>query len=148
MQQMDKLRSLLTKIVTRETITYIIFGILTTVVSYVVGTLCYYTLPIALDELLNVVSNCISWVCAVTFAYITNKLYVFQSKEWSASILKHEIPSFLGARVFSLVVELFFMWVLVDCLGLMYAIGKILINVVVVILNYLFSKLFIFRHKK
>ena len=145
---MDKLRSLFAKIVTRETVTYIIFGILTTVVSYVVGTLCYYTLPIAPNELLNLVSNCISWVCAVTFAYITNKLYVFQSKEWSAAVLKHEIPSFLGARVFSLVVELFFMWVLVDCLGLMYAIGKILINVVVVILNYLFSKLFIFRHKK
>lgn len=132
--------------INRETILYVIFGVLTTVVSYVVGLLCYYTLPLE-AALLNLVSNCISWVAAVAFAFVTNKIFVFESKSWSAGVLLHEVPTFLSARLLSLGVELLGMWLLVDCARIPYAVSKILMNVLVILINYVLSKLVIFKKK-
>lgn len=141
----EKIRRFL---INRETILYVVFGVLTTVVSYVVGLLCYYTLPLAPESpLLNLVSNCISWVAAVIFAFITNKIFVFESKSWSAKVLLHEIPTFLSARLLSLGVELLGMWLLVDCAHILYEISKLLMNVLVILINYVLSKLVIFKKK-
>lgn len=144
---LDRLPAPLRKFfINRETILYVVFGVLTTVVSYVVGLACYYTLPLE-SALLNVISNCISWVAAVVFAFITNKIFVFESKSWAASVLLHEIPTFLSARLLSLGVELLGMWLLVDCAHIPYAISKILMNVLVILINYVLSKLVIFKKK-
>ena len=100
------------------------------------------------------------FVAAVIFAYLTNKRYVFESRSWDAATLKREIPSFLGARLASFGLEELLLWIAKDLIrvgrwslvilgltlgGLMIA--KILISVIVVVLNYIFSKFFIFKQK-
>ena len=77
--------------INRETILYVVFGVLTTVVSYVVGLLCYYTLPLE-AALLNLVSNGISWVAAVAFAFVTNKIFVFESKAGQRACCSMRFP--------------------------------------------------------
>ena len=135
-------------LVNKETILYVVFGVLTTVVSYAVGMLCYYTLPIPSDSpMLNLTANCISWLAAVAFAFVTNKKFVFESKSWSGRVLLLEIPTFLSARLLSLGVELLGMWLLVDCAHVWYGVAKIGMNVLVILINYVLSKLVIFKKK-
>ena len=109
------------------------------------------------------ISNVLAWIFAVAFAYVTNKLFVFESKSWEGKVLAKEIPSFVAARLFSLGVEELGLIIFVNFLhfdskvfhiplinfdlsGEMTA--KIILAVVVVILNYFFSKLVIFKKKK
>lgn len=140
----------------KEVITYIIFGILTTAVNFVIFKLG----NILLGEDLYLVSNIIAWIISVVFAYITNKLWVFESKSWAAGILGKEISSFFGARVFSLLFEEAGLFLFVDLLhfdkhsistfGIAIGgkmIAKVILAVIVVILNYFFSKLVIFKKK-
>ena len=141
-----------------ELIKYIIFGGLTTVVSLV----SFKLFDFLLGEKLYLVSNIISWVLAVTFAFVTNKLWVFNSKSWQAKIVLKEAASFAGARLFSLGVEELGLWLLISVLGMgqMQAwvlfgftingnlIAKVIMQVVVVILNYVFSKFVIFKKKE
>lgn len=152
---MQKLKTLFMKY--REGILYIIFGGLTTLVNFIVLKLC----NVAMGEHLYLVSNVIAWVAAVIFAYITNKLFVFESKSMAPRVLVREILSFAGARVLSLGIEEAGLWLLVDLChmdgiswtvlgfdlgGIMIA--KLILAVVVVILNYVFSKLFIFKKNR
>ena len=115
----------------------------------------------ALGDERYLVSNVIAWFAAVIFAYITNKLWVFESKSWSIKVLLKEIPSFFAARVLSFLIEEFGLYVFVDLLSfneislkiLSFEIGgeliaKVILAVIVVILNYVFSKLVIFKKKK
>lgn len=141
-----KLTSLLYRVINRETVLYLVFGVLTTVVSYVSALIFYSTLPLD-GTALNMVSNILSWILSVSFAFVTNKLFVFQSKSWDKKRMLRELPSFVSARLLSLGVELAGMWLLVDCLLVPFALSKLLINVVVVILNYVFSKWLIFTKK-
>ena len=140
----------------KELITYVVFGGLTTVVNLVVFELC----GLVLGDEKYLISNVIAWVAAVIFAYVTNKIWVFESKSWAPKLILKEIPSFFAARVFSFVVEEAGLFVFVDLLGfseysikiLSFEIGgeliaKVILAVVVVILNYVFSKLFIFKKK-
>lgn len=160
---MDKLTKILAKLVNAETVTYVFFGVLTTIVNLI----CFKVFDLVLGDKLYLLSNAIAWVAAVVFAYVTNKLFVFESKSWSVSVLKKEIPSFLGARVLSFFIEEGGMFLFVDLLGFdrfgvsfsflkdsvatgSVAVGgkmlaKLIVAVVVVILNYFFSKLFIFK---
>lgn len=152
---MKKIKELILKY--KELIVYVIFGGLTTVVNLVVFTLCGF----ALGDERYLVSNVIAWLAAVIFAYITNKLWVFESKSWSVRVLVKEIPSFFAARVFSFLLEEFGLYVFVDLLSFKdislkiftleiggELIAKAILAVVVVILNYIFSKLVIFKRKK
>lgn len=134
----------------REMVTYLIFGVLTTVVNYVVYWLCTLILTpdIFLRDKNYLVSNVICWIAAVAFAYVTNKLFVFESRSWKPAVVVREVAAFVGARLLSLVFDMGIMFVCVSLVGMNEFIAKLFSQVVVVILNYIFSKLFIFRRKK
>lgn len=133
----------------REIIMYLIFGVSTTLVNWIV-----YTLLVSIANTDVTPANAIAWFAAVIFAYITNKLYVFESKSWKVTVLAHEIISFFGARIASGVFEIFLPALLMK-IGLDQAIfgiegfaAKLVVSVLVIVLNYIFSKLFVFKSKK
>jgi len=122
---------------------YGIFGVLTTLINFV----CYE----ALYELRgwpNVPSNIVAWVVAVLFAFVTNKLWVFQSKSLNPSVLLPELWKFAGCRLATGLMDLAIMYVGVDLLQGPSMPWKLGSNVLVILLNYIFSKLLIFRHKE
>ena len=127
-----------------EIINYLIVGGLTTVVSLGV----YYGLVLTILDPKNgfqlQVANVISWIAAVTFAYFTNRIFVFKSN--NPNMLK-EAAAFVAARIGSLLMDMGIMFLLVTVLGANDKIAKIVVQVVVTIANYVFSKLFVFRAK-
>lgn len=133
-----KLRTLFTKY--RSIITYLAFGVLTTVVNYLV----YYPLYNAAG-LSAAISNSVSWAAAVVFAYFTNKLFVFDSKTWEAKVALPEFLKFVGLRLASGVAETGLLLVFVDLLRFNGNIWKIITSILVVILNYVFSKFLVFK---
>jgi len=99
-----------------------------------------------LSESLQVfAANILSWVLAVAFAFVTNKLFVFESRTWQPGIAARELASFTGSRVFSLMAETFIIVFMVSALGSNEIIAKVVGQVVVLILNYILSKMFVFR---
>jgi len=124
----------------REVIFYLIFGVLTTVINFIV-----YIVSTRILNLDTVVSTIIAWIIAVLFAYITNKLYVFKSKQESVTKLLKEFVTFILARVFTGVLDVLIMYIFVDILTLNDILMKILSNIIVVILNYILSKIVIFK---
>ncbi len=128
------------KYLNKETISYTIFGVLTTVVDFVVFALLHYIFSIN-----EIVANTIAWIFAVATAYITNKLFVFESKSFRFSVIKHELPSFILARVFSLIITDIFL-AFASIIHLNALLAKLIISVVVIVSNYVFSKLFIFKN--
>lgn len=126
----------------RSILIYIIFGVLTTAVNYLVYIPCLNLLGLSAS-----VSNVIAWCVAVLFAFLTNKPFVFESKDWSAKTVVPEFTKFVGTRVASGLVETLILLVTVDLLGWNGNIWKLVTNVIVVILNYIGSKLLVFRKK-
>lgn len=126
----------------REQITYLIFGGLTTLVSIAVSSLFYYVI---FDKSHNILSNVISEFIAITFAYVTNKLFVFCSKTPNFKSFIKEMLSFYLFRVASTLLNIGAMYLLVDIWHLEFIVCKIIVTVVVIVLNYIFSKLFIFK---
>jgi putative flippase GtrA len=129
---------------------YLIFGVLTTVVSFLTAGISKYLLEKAgfgVDSV-STVSTVISWICAVTFAYLTNRVWVFESHASNAKEILGEAASFYGGRVLTLLVETGMMWLGYSLIGINYWVAKIIANVVVLILNYVISKIFVFRNKK
>ncbi|MBQ4068227.1 MAG: YfhO family protein [Lachnospiraceae bacterium] len=133
------MKNIFNKLLNKETFMYLIFGVLTTVVDY----LSYCLLRLA--DVNYMLANIISWVLAVVFAYITNKIFVFNSKKTDKATLFHEIISFFGARVFSLVFSLIFIYATVTLLGMDDLISKIISSIFVIVMNYFFSKKYIFK---
>lgn len=121
----------------KEIINYLIFGGLTTLISIV--TYAIFTKVFNIDYL---ISNVLSWIIAVLFAYITNKLFVFESK--SKKNIK-EITSFFFFRIVSLVMEMIILYVFVDMLSIDDLITKIIAQIIVIVSNYIFSKVFVFK---
>ncbi len=119
---------------------YGVFGVLTTVINILVYMLCFDVLHIS-----NVLSTIIAWVAAVAFAFITNKLWVFDSNEFSSSILLSELWKFISCRVLTGVIDLGIMFVGVDLMHGPSTAIKVGSNILVIILNYLLSKLVIFK---
>lgn len=119
---------------------YLIFGVLTTVVNYIVYLPCYNILCLSAS-----VSNMIAWAVAVAFAYLTNKPFVFRSHDWSAKTVVPELTKFVGSRVASGLLETLIIFVTVDCLLWNGNIMKLATSVLVVLLNYVASKLLVFR---
>ena len=124
----------------KEILLYLIFGALTTLVNFVTYFLFYNMLNVS-----NVSSTIISWAFSVIFAYITNKLFVFESKSFKANVIFREALTFFSARVISGVLDVGFMYLTVDLLLLNGSLCKLASNVFVIILNYIFSKLWIFK---
>ena len=127
----------------REGMRYLVFGALSTVVNIVVFAICA-----KLANFSTAVSNTIAWIVAVLFAYVTNKIYVFNSKSTGIKDLVREIISFFSARIVTLIIETVFLWVVIDKLGFNSILMKIISNVIVIILNFVFSKIFIFKKEK
>lgn len=123
----------------RELIDYIIFGGLTTVVNIV----AFYIL----DTLLGwsyLIANAVAIIISILFAYVTNKLFVFRTSNLNFKENVMEFLRFIGFRLVSGLADMAAMWILVDLLTVDTNISKLLTQFIVVVLNYLFSKLFIF----
>ncbi len=158
---MEKIKSIIKKLINKETVTYLVFGVLTTVVNFGVFKIFDMIFTSATEVDLTLVTNAIAWVAAVVFAYVTNKLFVFESKSWKGEVLKKEIPSFVGARLLTLGIEelgilIFITWLGFDSFVLEIFPGfalsgkmlvKIALAVIVVVVNYVFSKFIIFGKK-
>ena len=138
---MDKAKELIIKY--KEVISYLIFGVLTTVVNFIV-----YFLFARVFRVNDIISNVIAWVLSVLFAYITNKIYVFESKTTERKEIFREITSFFSCRALSGVMDVGLFALGVKLLAMNDLIMKIITQILVVILNYVFSKVFIFRKKK
>ena len=126
-----------------EVLSYLIFGVLTTAVNYLVYLPVYNLVGLS-----AALSNAIAWVVAVAFAYLTNKPFVFKSHDWSRNVVIPELSKFVSCRIGSGLLETFFVWLLVDVLSWNGNLVKIGISVLVVILNYVASKWFVFFNKK
>ena len=126
----------------KEIINYLIVGVLTTMVS--LGT--YYISVITFlnpnNPLQLQIANVISWIAAVSFAYVTNRKFVFESR--NSNILK-ELATFVGARIATLLMDMFCMFLMGTCLGINDKIAKIIVQVIVTVANYIFSKLWVFH---
>lgn len=125
-----------------EVLIYLVFGVLTTVVNYVIYLPVYNILGLS-----AALSNAIAWVGAVVFAYLTNKPFVFKSHDWSMKTVVPELTKFVGCRVASGAAETVILLLTVDMLHWNGNLWKLLTSVLVVILNYIASKLLVFRKK-
>lgn len=141
---LGKIHTIITKYY--DLIAYLFFGALTTLVNYAVYLPCYNWLGWSAT-----VSNVIAWVAAVAFAFLTNKPFVFKSHDWSAKTLWPELTKFVGCRLGSGALETLIIFVAVDCLrpedALWGNVVKLITSVLVVIVNYVGSKLLVFRKK-
>lgn len=127
----------------REIFWYLICGAGTTVVNLTVYGGCAYVLRTE-----TAVSTGLAWLCAVAFAYLTNRVLVFQSKNRGAVFLLREMAAFVGARMVSGILDMLLMVMLVDVLGLPQMWMKLPVNILVTILNFLFSKCLVFRRRE
>ena len=137
---MEKLKKIWRFLTAPEMLLYILFGILPTAVNILSFGLLRDVLQWQL-----LTANTLAWVLSVAFAFLTNKVFVFRSKSFAAKLVLRELVSFVGARLFSLAVDTAGMWLLVDVLTWNDWLAKVLMNVIVIVLNYVFSKLFIFK---
>ena len=144
-----------------EIISYLFWGVLTTVVSW--GTYSVFALLFASASDFSLFglqispavlgANLLSWICAVLFAFITNKIFVFRSRSFKGSILWPELWKFISARLVTGILEIIAVPLLeglgldIQLFGIEGSLAKIIVSVVIVILNYVFSKLFVFKNK-
>ena len=135
---MEKILSLYRKY--KEVINYIIFGILTTAVNFGVYFICINILGIH-----YIYANIVAWFLSVIFAYVTNRIYVFKKVNFSPVAVIREIVLFFGARFLSGAIETASLFIMVDLLKSGEGIAKVIVAVVVVVLNYIFSKLIVFK---
>lgn len=123
-----------------DMISYLFFGVLTTVVNYLVYLPCHNWLHWS-----AAVSNVVAWVFAVAFAYLTNKPLVFKSYDWSLKTVLPELGKFVACRVGSGLLETGILLVTVDILHWDGNVMKLVTSVLVVVLNYIGSKLLVFK---
>ena len=130
----------------QEIINYLIVGVLTTVVSIVT----YFIFSLILDienNILFILANVLSWICAVVFAYITNKKFVFNTITSSKKEELKVFSMFVSSRITTLLIELAFMFITVKVILINDKIAKVIAQFIVIVLNYVLSKLFVFKKK-
>lgn len=146
---MDKIKEIIKKICTKEVISYIIFGVLTTVVNIIVS----YILK-AIFKVEGNIASTIGIICSILFAYFTNRKWVFESKANNAKEKWMEFGKFILGRVFTMVIEIIGVFLLNDVIHMFYGvfsdniaylINKCIITVIVIILNFFISKFFAFK---
>ena len=135
------MNKLISKLLNRETIIYVIFGVLTTVVDFATFGILYYSLNIG-----ELIANTLAWVLAVLFAFITNKLFVFESKSLEPKLIAKEFTTFVSSRVLTLLLTNVFL-VFAGILKINMMVAKAIISVAVIVLNYIFSKIFVFNDR-
>lgn len=141
----------------REILSYLFFGVLTTLVSI----LSFEAFGLILGKDLYLLNNILSWIIAVIFAFFVNKLWVFESKSFKFSVIRTEIIGFLSARILSLGLEEAGLFLMIDLLKFNVLkteilgfsltgelIAKLIMQIIVVIANYIFSKFIIFKKEK
>lgn len=138
----SKIKELMSKVLNKEVIMYLIFGVLTTVVSLAVYYICINTFLNPENGVQLQVANIISWIAGVLFAYFTNRKYVFESNE---SNKIREFCKFTGSRIITLLLDMAIMFVGVTCLHGNDKIMKLISQVLVIVGNYIFSKIFVFK---
>ena len=126
----------------KEVVLYLVFGGLTTLINIVVYAVCARWLGFG-----TLLSNALALTVSILFAYITNKLFVFESKTDTVKEVFREFFSFIACRLGTGALDMIFMFVSVDILGFYDVAMKILSNIIVIVLNYVFSKLVIFAKK-
>lgn len=124
----------------KKIILYLFFGVLTTLVNFIVYFIFQKILPISYQ--LNIF---LAWVISVLFAFYTNKYFVFQNNTGQNKWL--EMLRFYSSRILSLIVELVFMIILIEYLRQSEFFSKIFVQIIVIILNYILSTLFVFSSK-
>ena len=133
---------ILNKLINKETLAYGIAGLLTTLVNFISYELIYRL------YLSNLTANALAWLIAVTFAYLVNKSWVFRSKSTTRGVEAIKITKFFSARLLTLGIEQLGIYFFVERLGIYRWIIKGSLSILVIILNYIFSKLFIFNINK
>ena len=127
----------------KEQILYIVFGVLTTAINIIAFFVCSRLMNLGL-----IPSNIIAWILSVLFAFVTNKIYVFNSKNYNFSVVLRELIDFIISRGATGILDLGLMYLFVSVIGIEDMISKIVINIIVIILNYILSKLYVFKNKK
>ena len=146
---MEKVKEMIKKVCTKEVITYIIFGVLTTIVNIVIS----YLLK-AIWQVEGNLASTIGIICSILFAYITNKIWVFESKAKGMKENAIEFVKFILGRAFTMLIEIVGVFILNDGIHLFYGmltdnmaylINKCMITVIVIILIFFISKFFAFK---
>ena len=128
------------KLINKETISYTLFGVLTTIVNLI----AYYLF----SNIINInylISNAIAWIISVVFAYITNKFFVFNSSYINKDVIIEEFIKFMNCRLISGLSEVVLLFLFVDLLLMNDIVAKLIIGVLVALINFIFSKVFIFK---
>ena len=128
------------RLINKETILYVIFGVLTTIVNLI----AYYLF----SNIINInylISNAIAWIISVVFAYITNKFFVFNSSYINKDVIIEEFIKFMNCRLISGLSEVVLLFLFVDLLLMNDIVAKLIIGVLVALINFIFSKVFIFK---
>jgi putative cell wall teichoic acid glycosylation protein gtcA len=139
---MEKIKELIKKVCTKEVILYIVFGVLTTLVSLVTYKLCVVTFLNAENALQLQIANIIAWIVSVAFAYVTNRKFVFESEN---SNKLQEASKFVTSRIATLLMDMLIMFIGVTLLKFNDGIIKLVSQVVIIVANYVFSKIFVFK---
>lgn len=139
---MEKIKELIKKVCTKEVILYIVFGVLTTLVSLVTYKLCVVTFLNAENALQLQIANIIAWIVSVAFAYVTNRKFVFESEN---SNKLQEASKFVTSRIATLLMDMLIMFIGVTLLKFNDGIIKLISQVVIIVANYVFSKIFVFK---
>lgn len=124
----------------KEVLLYLFFGGLTFLVS--ISSFALFNIICELNEH---IANFLSWTLAVSFAYITNKIWVFKSNAYSKTLLIKELVNFVGGRIFTLVIEEVILFIFITWLQYNSMIVKLIAQVIVIVLNYVVSKLYVFK---
>ncbi len=139
---MRKIYELIIKLIGREMFMYLVFGVLTTLVNFIVYYICNIILTMSAG-----LSTTIAYIISIIFAYITNKIWVFNSVTNTKKETFNEFIKFISARIFTYFVDLVLIIILVDKMHFNSLLMKILVNILVIILNYIASKLVIFKKR-
>ena len=139
---MEKVKELIKKVCTKEVILYIVFGVLTTVVSLVTYYICVGTFLNAENAIQLQIANIIAWIVSVAFAYITNRKFVFESTNKNKL---GEATKFVTSRIATLLIDMLIMFLGVTLLKFNDGIIKLISQVIVIVANYVFSKIFVFK---
>lgn len=129
----------------KEIINYLFFGVLTTIVSLTTYYLLVLTILNSNNPIELQIANIISWITCVTFAYITNRKYVFNSKD---NHITKEIIKFYSSRLTTLFLDMLLMYIFVTKLKFSDKIIKLINQIIITILNYILSKIIVFKIKK